>query len=72
MSALEQPVGENILMSAFKAISEGQQVSSDDLVAEYERHFSAVAPAKPAAQPVFERFSLIDPKIRTIIQSNTV
>jgi hypothetical protein len=71
MNPLQLPTGENILLSAFRAMAEGELTESTELVAEYERHFITAIPAQPAHPPVFERFSLVDPTIRMTVQSST-
>lgn len=72
MSTLQLPTGENILMSAFRAVEEGRNATPTDLVAEYEKYFTTTLPSKPTQAQKFERFSLSDPNIRVIVQSNTV
>jgi len=71
MSALHLPVGENILLAAYRAVTEGQTAGPAELVAAYEEHFKT-AVLTPSAQPqVFERFSLVDPNIRMTVRSST-
>lgn len=71
MSVLSLPAGENILFEAFRAVADRQSAKPAELVSTYEKHFTTIVPA-PSAQPqVFERFSLIDPTIKMIVQSNT-
>lgn len=66
------PCNENVILSAYAAITESSQVEPEALVAEYKRLFvSAVQPVQGRTS-VFERFSLVDPNLRTIIQSSTV
>lgn len=72
MNALCLPVGENILMAAFRAVAERPGVEPAELVAAYEQHFTTTVPVPPTQPPVFERFSLIDPNIRMTVQSSTV
>lgn len=71
MSALQLPTGENILLSAFRAVAEGRIVEPAKLVAEYERHFITAVPVPPTQPHTFERFSLVDPTIRMTVQSNS-
>ena len=69
---LELPTGENSLLAAHKAIEEGRSsVDSEDLQSLYLMHFVPAVPPVSVQPPVFERFSLIDPTIRTIIRSTT-
>jgi hypothetical protein len=71
MNTLSLPVGENILMAAFRAVAEGRDGEQSGLVAAYERHFTTAVPLPPTQPPVFQRFSLVDPNIKMIIQSTT-
>ena len=71
MNTLCLPVGENILMAAFRAVVEGQLAEPAELVAAYERHFGTVPPVSHTQPPVFERFSLVDPTIKMTVQSST-
>lgn len=71
MNTLSLPVGENILMAAFRAVAERRAVEPAELVVVYEQHFATTVPVPPAQPPVFERFSLIDPNIRMTVQSST-
>lgn len=71
MNALSLPTSENILLAAFRTVTEGRISDPAELVAAYERHFASAVQV-PAAQPsVFERFSLVDPNIRMTVQSGT-
>lgn len=71
MSTLHLPAGENILMSAFRAVMEDQKAGPSELVAAYEEHFKT-AVLVPSLQPqAFKRFSLVDPNIRLIVCSST-
>lgn len=69
MVNLQLPGGENIILSAYASLTKDDQAASMDFVSEYERHF--VTAVKPATghQGNFERFSLVDPTIRTVIKS---
>ena len=71
MSALQLPTGENILLSAFRAVAEGRIAEPTELVAEYERLFTTAVPVPPTQPQVFERFSLVDPTIRMTVRSST-
>lgn len=71
MYALQLPTGENILMAAFRAVSEGRSAEPAELVAAYEQHFTSAVPVPPSQPQLFERFSLVDPNIRMTVQSST-
>lgn len=71
MSALQLPVGENILVAAYRAMTEGQKAEPSELVATYEEHFKTAVPVPPAQPQVFERFSLVDPNVRMTVRSST-
>lgn len=72
MTELQVPVGENILLSAFRDVNnESATKTSDELMAEYERHFKTTVPTPPVQPQIFERFSLIDPTIRMTVKSST-
>lgn len=71
MNALHLPVGENVLMAAFRAVAEGRSAESADLVAAYEQYFTSEVRVAPSQPRVFERFSLVDPTIRMTLQSST-
>jgi len=71
MTTLAAPEGENLLMLAHRAIDDEQAPDAAQLAAEFHRHFVVTARV-PAGKPqVFERFSLVDPGIRTVIRANT-
>jgi len=71
MSTLNLPVGESILFAAFRAVSEKRAAKPTELTAVYEQYFTTIAPAPATQSQVFERFSLIDPSIKMIVQSST-
>ncbi|WP_374567533.1 hypothetical protein [Ideonella sp.] len=71
MHTLSLPATENILLIAFRAVAEGRPSDPAELVAAYERHFTTTVPVPAVQPPVFERFSLVDPNIRMIVQSST-
>jgi hypothetical protein len=66
------PVGENILMAAFRAVVEGRDARRVDLAEAYSRHFTTVVPAPPIKPHNFERFSLVDPAVTLTVRSSTV
>ena len=72
IAQLELPTGENSLMVAYKAVEEGGTLAdSNQIVAAYQQHFTpTAAPVSPDAK-VFERISLIDPNIRTVVRGST-
>ena len=69
MVDLQLPSGENIILSAYASVTQGDQTFSMDFAGEYERFFGAVAKPAVGHQGNFERFSLVDPTIRTVIKS---
>ncbi len=71
MSELHLPTGENILMAAYRAVTESRGSDAKELVAAYEQHFESTVPVPPSQPPVFERFSRVDPTVRMTVQSST-
>jgi hypothetical protein len=71
MTALVAPAGENLLLLAHRAIADKQAPDAAELAAEFHRHFVVTVPPPAGTPPVFERFSLVDPGIRTVIRANT-
>ena len=72
MSAVQLPERENILMSAFLAVSaKDPVVDSSELISEYGRHFSTAVEPLGTKSHVFERFSLIDTSVWMTVQANT-
>lgn len=71
MVDLQLPAGENIILSAYASVTQGDQVLSMDFVSEYERFFGTVVTPAAGHQVSFERFSLVDPTIRTVVKSTT-
>jgi len=69
MTNLQLPSGENIILSAYAAIKGDDQVDSLDFVREYEHYFETAVKPATGHQGNFERFSLVDPTIRTVIKS---
>ena len=69
---LELPKGENSLMVAYKAVEQaGTFADANQVVTDYEQYFvSKAAPVTPDAHG-FERISLLDPNIRTVIRCST-
>jgi hypothetical protein len=72
---LELPGETGVLTSAFRAVKEKQGIPPNQeiqVVEQYTKHF--VAPASPCTckhSQRFERFSLVDPTIRTVVGSTT-
>jgi hypothetical protein len=69
---LELPEGENSLMVAYKAVEQGGTLADEhQLMAVYEQHF--VCPTAPLTTDtkMFERVSLVDPTIRTVVRCST-
>jgi hypothetical protein len=71
MNSIQLPVGENLLLAALSAVGKSDQVPSEDLVAQYERHFTTAISVHSKQPQVFERFSIIDPTVSLIVQSST-
>lgn len=69
---LELPKGENSLMVAYKAVEQaGTFADANRVVTDYHNYFvSRAAPLTPDAK-VFERISLIDPNIRTVVRCSS-
>ncbi len=69
---LELPQGENSLLAAYEALLDGKNTVDENSVASvYERYFVTAVPPASVQAPVFERVSLVDPTIRTIVRSST-
>jgi len=71
MSGLQLPTEGNIVLDAFNALYESTPIDSAELVAVYSRYFATAIEPLPGHRRVFERFSLADPTIRTVIKSTT-
>lgn len=71
MSEVQLPTGENLLLSAYRAVMSDRKSDPVELVAEYERRFSSVVPQSAAQKHVFQRFSLADSTVRLVIKSDT-
>ena len=71
MSNVQMVAEENILLAAYRQIVNEEKKDPQDLITEYENHFSSVV--SPASKPrhVFERFSMTDPNVRVVIKSST-
>ena len=72
MSALQAPSGENILLAAYHAVSAARANPTPAPLEEtYRQHFVPAVPVQAGQLLMFERFSLVDPRIYTTIRSNT-
>ena len=71
MFELKPPTGENTVLSAYSAIRDNKRLDAEEMVARYHDLFDAPPPVSVSARPLFERFSLVDPTIYTVIQSTT-
>lgn len=74
MIDLQPPGTENVILSAYAAISKGKTDDQADLatlVAKYESLFVTAVPPTQSRESHFERFSLVDPNLRTVIKSST-
>ncbi len=73
MSLLQLSTGPSLLLSAYEASREDAGgMTGDDLAAKYRELFPHAVSAAPTGPTVFERFSLVDPSIRTVVRSSTV
>lgn len=69
---LELPEGENSLMAAYQAVIDGDGAFDlEDVANVYQQHFVPAVPPISVQPPVFERVSLVDPTIRTIVRAST-
>lgn len=71
MLELKLPTGENSVLIAYDEVRENSVMSAEEMGAHYTHNFGAPQLPPSEARPVFERFSLVDPTIRTVIQSST-
>lgn len=74
MIDLHLPNVENVILSAYAAITKERTDGQADvavLVAQYDDLFVTTAPPTQNRPSRFERFSLIDPNLRTVISSST-
>jgi hypothetical protein len=71
MTALQLPANGNLLVRAYDSLTNGEAVDPQALVAEHARLFVPAVLAPGKSKVVFERFSLVDPNVRTIIRSST-
>lgn len=71
MLELKLPVGENPVLNAYDVIRKNKDMMAEEMVGSYNLHFGTPPLTPSCARPVFERFSLVDPTIRTVIQSST-
>ena len=71
MTRLAAPTGESLLLKAYRAVAEKQEPEAAELVAEFQRYFVATVPPHANNSQVFERFSLVDPGILTVLRANT-
>lgn len=72
MFELTPPADESTLLSAYSAIRNDKAMDAEEMVAHYHHLFGAHPPVPASSRPVFERFSLVDPTIHTVIQSTTI
>lgn len=71
MPELKLPAGENSVLSAYDVIRKNKSMEAEEMIGNYNLHFGTPPLPSSYARPFFERFSLIDPTIRTVIQSST-
>ncbi len=71
MSDLKLPQGENLLLTAFRAVAEQKAMSSTELAQEYQRYFKISDVVPVIKNRAFDRFSIADPSVRITIQSDT-
>ncbi|MDD4977317.1 MAG: hypothetical protein PHI29_01650 [Gallionella sp.] len=58
-------------MAAYRAVQSGTNVQTANLVAEYDKYFTTTV-TTPVKSQKFDIFSMYDPNIRVVVQSNTV
>lgn len=63
--------GENLLLLAHRAIADKQDFDAAKMTADFDRLFVVTAPPPTGKTQAFERFSLVNPNIRTVIRANT-
>jgi len=72
---LELPTGSGVLTTAFRSVKEKQGAPQDQevrVVEQYAKHFSTpTSPCSCKHSQRFDRFSLVDPTIRTVVGSTT-
>ncbi len=70
---LKQAIADKTLLSAYKSINQGESgvAASAGTVAEYAKYFVSTGPVVHAHTARFERFSLIDPNIHTVLSGTT-
>lgn len=69
---LELPNGENSLMLAYRAVEQsGTLADEHQVVAAYDQYFVCPAAQLTPDTKMFERISLVDPTIRTVIGCST-
>lgn len=71
MTLLALPTGENVLMTAYRAVTMSEPMNVESFTAEYENIFGgAVLAAQPASTVVYDRFCMVDPTVQTVVQFN--
>lgn len=71
MSNHDKLVADNPILIAYRAMRAGRGSHSNDLIADYRRFFVIPTQVSGSRVVAFEKFSIIDPNIRTVFQSNT-
>lgn len=70
---LDLPQGKNSLVSAYETAKKAHLLTeANELCDAFAQHFTTTAPPVSVQAPSFERFSLIDPTVRTFVRSSTV
>lgn len=69
--SLQLPKGSSQLLESYEAARTVRTQTGAELEASYQLHFQTSAPAPVPGTTVFERFSLVDPTVRTVVRSNT-
>ena len=65
------PQERNTLIEAYESSKKNEGLSGHDLVVLYQQNFETKAQPVNEKAPVFEKVSLIDPTIRTVLSSTT-
>lgn len=71
MTTLRLPEGNNVILEAFLSLGKENTPNPAEFVHQYEQHFVTAIPTKEAGNRTFERFSVIDPNIQTVVKSTT-
>lgn len=69
---LELPRGRNSLIAAYEVVEQGGKgAERENVAATYEKYFATAVPPVSVKPHAFDKVSLVDPSIRTVIRSST-